>query len=216
VLGHDPTRRIICVSYSEILTRKHANDFRAVMRSELYQHLFPRCRISSAKDTELEVMTTARGNRYATSVGGTLTGRGGNLLIIDDPMKPQDAQSSLARDNLKDWYSKTLLSRLDSKVNDAIIVVMQRLHVDAAAAAVRPAIAALCQRQGDERRGRATTPFHLRLYGASDRLHQIEQGARFEYKMIVQTIEALNMRRLAEKLRGTPDILEFHLSPTDD
>ena len=45
---------------------------------------------------------------------------------------------------------------------------------------------------------------------------QIEQGARFEYKMIIQTIEALNMRRLAEKLRGTPDILEFHLSPTGD
>ena len=45
---------------------------------------------------------------------------------------------------------------------------------------------------------------------------QIEHGARFEYKMIVQTIEVLNMRRLAEKLRGTPDILEFHLSPTGD
>jgi predicted phage terminase large subunit-like protein len=130
VLGHDPSRRIICVSYSEILARKHANDFRAVMRSPLYHHLFPKCRISSAKDTELEVMTTARGYRYATSVGGTLTGRGGNLLIIDDPMKPQDAQSDLARNNLKDWYSKTLLSRLDSKVDDAIIVVMQRLHVD--------------------------------------------------------------------------------------
>ena len=95
VLGHDPTRRIICVSYSEGLARKHANDFRAVMRSPLYQRLFPRTRISAAKDTELEAMTTARGYRYATSVGGTLTGRGGNLLIIDDPMKPQDAHSDL-------------------------------------------------------------------------------------------------------------------------
>ena len=45
---------------------------------------------------------------------------------------------------------------------------------------------------------------------------QIEHGAQFEYKMIVQTIEALNIRRLAEKLRGTPGILEFHLSPTGD
>ena len=84
VLGHDPTRRIICVSYAEGLARKHANDFRAVMRSPLYQRLFPGTRISAAKDTELEVMTTARGFRYATSVGGTLTGRGGNLLILDD------------------------------------------------------------------------------------------------------------------------------------
>src|SRR4051794_10870074 len=76
VLGHDPTRRIICVSYSEALSRKHANDCRALMRSAMYRRLFPRSRISSEKDTELEFMTTARGFRLATSVGGTLTGRG--------------------------------------------------------------------------------------------------------------------------------------------
>ena len=130
VLGHDPTRRIICVSYSEGLARKHANDFRAVMRSPLYRRLFPGTRISAAKDTELEVMTTARGFRYATSVGGTLTGRGGNLLILDDPLSAQDAHSERARETLKQWYANTLLSRLDNKAEDAIIVVTQRLHVD--------------------------------------------------------------------------------------
>jgi predicted phage terminase large subunit-like protein len=130
VLGHDPTRRIICVSYSEALAKKHANDFRAVMQSQFYRRLFPKTRISKAKDTELEVMTTARGYRYTTSVGGTLTGRGGNLLIIDDPLKPQDALSDLARENLNQWYAKTLLTRLDNKAEDAIVVVMQRLHMD--------------------------------------------------------------------------------------
>jgi predicted phage terminase large subunit-like protein len=130
VLGHDPTRRIICVSYSESLGRKHANDFRALMRSSFYLRLFPGTRVSEAKDTELEVQTTARGYRYTTSLGGTLTGRGGNLLILDDPMKPQDALSDSARENLKQWYANTLLPRLDNKANDAIIVVMQRLHMD--------------------------------------------------------------------------------------
>ena len=130
VLGHDPTRRILEVSYSEGLARKHANDFRAVMRSPLYRRLFPGTRISAAKDTELEVMTTARGFRYATSVGGTLTGRGGNLLILDDPLNAQDAHSERARESLKQWYANTLLSRLDNKAEDAIIVVTQRLHVD--------------------------------------------------------------------------------------
>jgi hypothetical protein len=128
VLGHDPTRRIICVSYSEVLARKHANDCRALMRSSLYRRLFPGTRISSTKDTEFEFMTTARGFRLTTSVGGTLTGRGGNLIVIDDPMKPQDAQSETTRENVLQWYSNTLLSRLDSKVDDAIILVMQRLH----------------------------------------------------------------------------------------
>jgi len=127
-LGHDPTRRIICVSYSEGLARKHANDCRALMRSDLYRRIFPAARISPAKDTETEVMTTARGSRLATSVGGTLTGRGGNLLIIDDPLKPQDAHSESARESLKQWYSNTLLSRLDHKTEGSIIIVMQRLH----------------------------------------------------------------------------------------
>src|SRR5258708_7149749 len=81
ILGHDPARRIICVSYSEGLARKHANYCRALMRSDLYGRVFPATRISPAKDTETEVMTTARGSRLATSVGGTLTGPGGNLVF---------------------------------------------------------------------------------------------------------------------------------------
>jgi predicted phage terminase large subunit-like protein len=130
VLGHDPTRRIVTVSYSESLARKHANDSRALMRSGKYLRLFPGTRISPSKDTELEAMTSERGFRLATSVGGTLTGRGGSLMIIDDPLKPQDAQSQSAREHLLQWYGNTLLSRLDNKAHDAIIVVMQRLHSD--------------------------------------------------------------------------------------
>jgi hypothetical protein len=91
-LGQDPSRNIICVSYSEHLSRKHGNDCRALMHSSMYRRTFPRTRISSSKDTETEIKTTAGGTRLTTSVGGTLTGRGGNLLIIDDPLKPQDAQ----------------------------------------------------------------------------------------------------------------------------
>ncbi len=130
VLGHDPARRIICVSYAEGLARKHANDCRALMRSTLYHRLFPNTRISPTKDTELEFATTRGGNRLSTSVGGTLTGRGGNLIIVDDPQKPQDAHSETVRKSTMQWYSNTLLSRLDDKSKDAIIVVMQRLHVD--------------------------------------------------------------------------------------
>jgi predicted phage terminase large subunit-like protein len=130
VLGHNPRQRIICVSYSEGLARKHANDCRAVMRSDLYRRIFPNTLISPAKDTELEFATTLGGNRLATSVGGTLTGRGGNLIVIDDPMKPQDAYSEAERERAKQWYANTLLSRLDNKTKDSIVVVMQRLHVD--------------------------------------------------------------------------------------
>ena len=129
-LGHDPTRRIICVSYSEVLARKHGNDCRALMHSPPYQRIFPRTRISASKDTETEIMTTAGGSRLTTSVGGTLTGRGGDVIIIDDPLKPQDVHSESALESQKQWLTGTLLSRLDHKSEGSIIVVMQRLHPD--------------------------------------------------------------------------------------
>ena len=93
VLGHDPTRRIICASYSGELAYKLANDFRAILASAWYRSIFPNTRIGPYKDSETEVELTRRGFRLATSTGGTLTGRGGDLIIIDDPLKPIDALS---------------------------------------------------------------------------------------------------------------------------
>lgn len=130
LLGHDPTRKIIAASYSDILASKHHNDCRALMRSAWYRRIFPATRISAEKNTESEFMTTRRGGRFATSVGGTLTGRGGNLIIVDDPMKPEEACSEAARRRVAHWFETTLLSRLNDKMDDAIIVVMQRLHID--------------------------------------------------------------------------------------
>jgi hypothetical protein len=130
LLGHDPTKKIICVSYSDDLATKFSNDCRAVMRADWYRRIFPRTRIDKAKDTETEVRTTKRGYRLATSVGGTLTGRGGDIIIIDDPIKPQDAQSKAIREKAIQWYENTLLSRLDDKTRGAIVLVMQRLHME--------------------------------------------------------------------------------------
>ncbi len=130
VLGHDPTKKIICVSYSGELAVKHALDCRAVIRSEWYRRLFVATRISSDKNTELETLTTMRGGRFATSVGGTLTGRGGNIIVLDDPINPKQAMSEVTRKSVVQWFKSTLLSRLNLKGEDAIIIVMQRLHVD--------------------------------------------------------------------------------------
>ena len=130
ILGHDPTKRVIVVSYGTELSTKHAIDFRAVINSSWYRRVFPGTRISKAKNTEFEVMTTAGGYRLATSIDGTLTGRGGDIIIIDDPLKPADALSEPKRERVNQWYFNTLLSRLDDKQAGAVIVVMQRLHMD--------------------------------------------------------------------------------------
>jgi predicted phage terminase large subunit-like protein len=130
ILGHDPTKRLIVVSYGADLSIKHALDFRAIINSSWYRRLFPATRISKAKNTESEVMTTRGGYRLATSIDGTLTGRGGDLIIIDDPLKPVDALSESKRERVNQWYFNTLLSRLDDRNTGAVIVVMQRLHMN--------------------------------------------------------------------------------------
>jgi predicted phage terminase large subunit-like protein len=130
VLGHDPSRRMICVSYSGDLAKKHANDFRAVLEAPWYRSVFPNTRVGPFKNSETEIELTARGFRLATSVGGTLTGRGGDIIIIDDPLKPDDALSEAKRSAANQWFTNTLLSRLDDKQTGAIVVVMQRVHID--------------------------------------------------------------------------------------
>jgi hypothetical protein len=59
-----------------------------------------------------------------------LTGRGAMTIVIDDPMKPSEAMSETQRQTVNDWYDQTLLSRLDSKKDGAIVLIMQRLHED--------------------------------------------------------------------------------------
>ncbi len=127
-LGHNPARKIIAASYSADLAIKHANDCRTLMRTDMYRALFPGTVIGNGKNTETEFHTTARGYRHSTSPGGTLTGRGGDLLILDDIMNAKEAASDAKREAVINWYANTAFSRLDDKVNGAIVVVMQRLH----------------------------------------------------------------------------------------
>jgi len=130
VLGHDPSKRLIVASYSEDLAIKHSNDFRALINSAEYQAIFPRMRISALKNTQTEVVTTLKGGRLALSIDGAWTGRGGDIIIIDDPISALAALSEKARQHVADWYFKALLGRLDDKQNGAIVLLMQRLHED--------------------------------------------------------------------------------------
>ena len=128
VLGRDPTRNIICVSYAQDLATKHAIDTRAVIEADWYRKAFPGTRIDPGKNTQSEIATTKRGGRLAVSVGGSLTGRGGSLLIIDDPHKAEEGNSEVKLAAAWDWYRTTLASRLDNKQADTIILIQQRLH----------------------------------------------------------------------------------------
>src|SRR6516162_2370125 len=129
LLGRKPSLRIICASYSEELAHKFSRDCRALMESRFYKRVFP-TRLNPKKSTETEFETTKRGSRLATSVGGTLTGRGGDIFIIDDPTKANDANSQVALEAANEWFRNTALSRLNDQSKSLVVVTQQRLHTD--------------------------------------------------------------------------------------
>ena len=129
LLGQNPSAQIICASYAQDLANKHAMDCRSVLASDFYRSIFP-TRLSSQRHAVQEFMTTQKGVRLATSVGGVLTGRGADFIIIDDPLKPDEALSEVQRNSVNEWFDHTLYSRLNDKRTGRIIVIMQRLHED--------------------------------------------------------------------------------------
>ena len=129
ILGRDPRAEIVCVSYSQDLAEKMGSDTRRLMNSPWYQSVFT-TRLNSPRSRLAELRTVEGGTRLATSVGGMLTGRGGNIIIIDDPLKPSEAASETERKNVNNWFNSTVTTRTNDKENSSLVIIMQRLHED--------------------------------------------------------------------------------------
>lgn len=127
-LGRDPRRRLICASYASELAEKLSADTRQIVSAPWFARCFPEFALSNQRSNELT--TTQRGYRLAHGLTGSLLGRGADLIVIDDPIKPTDRLSSKANLRVNDAFDSTILPRLDDKINGAIIIVMQRLHED--------------------------------------------------------------------------------------
>ena len=94
-LGHEPWQRVVVVSYSDHWPAPMPMISALLVTHPTYQATFPEMRLS--RETDREIVTNQRGKRIATSIDGTLTGLGGNLIVIDDPLKLGDAMSEAAR-----------------------------------------------------------------------------------------------------------------------
>lgn len=130
LLAQNPSTRIMVASYAQSLSEKHSQDCRLVMQSAWYRRLFPDSLIAQGQNEKHKYVTEARGHRIAVSVGGSATGEGGNILIVDDPLNPLQAMQASAREAANAWFRHTFASRLDDKRNGAMVVVMQRLHAE--------------------------------------------------------------------------------------
>lgn len=135
--------KFINASYSGALSLEHAEACRTILRSETYRNMFDNIEVKLDKDTktnfaitQLVKMKDGRikkkpgGNRFSTSVGGTLTGFHGHQIIIDDPLNPKQAASTTELMTANNWIDQTLSTRKVNKVVTPIIIIMQRLHED--------------------------------------------------------------------------------------
>ncbi|MEZ5654934.1 MAG: phage terminase large subunit [Sphingobium sp.] len=126
MLGHNPALSFLCVSYGQDLADDHARDCLRLMNSPWYCRAFPSLVLT--RRTMDDFRTSAGGGRMATSIDGVTTGFGADIIIVDDPIKAQDAMSQGARDKVANWFDETLMQRLNDQEAGAIILVMQRLH----------------------------------------------------------------------------------------
>lgn len=130
LLGRDPGVKIICASYAQPLSSDFAFQMRRLMQTPWYRQVFPNTHVDPKKSGVEEIATTRGGYRLSTSVGGTLTGRGADYIIIDDPLKASDAHSEVAREGVINWYKNTVTSRFNNPKKGRVVVVAQRLHLE--------------------------------------------------------------------------------------
>jgi len=128
-LGHNPSMDVMCVSYNQSLARVFAEDTRHLMRSAFYTEMFD-TRLAPGRQSLGSLQTTDRGKRLATSMQGTATGIGADLLILDDPQRANTIHWNQVRDHTNSLFQSTFVSRANNPAKSRTIIVMQRLHED--------------------------------------------------------------------------------------
>ncbi len=148
-LALNPKARFIHLSYSDDLALDNSEAIKDIVKSEEYQQLYPKVQIKQGSDSKKKWYTTKNGGVYATSTKGQVTGFGAGqveeesdigdfltdneedlfagALVIDDPLKPEDADSEVIRERINERYDSTIKNRVNSR-KTPIIIIMQRLH----------------------------------------------------------------------------------------
>ncbi len=130
ILGRDGTCKVVVASYADSLAKEHARMFRTLVSSAYYRSVFPGGKVAPVVNNATDFVTASGGGRKAVTVGGSVTGMGADLIIVDDIMKSSDASSEARREEARRYFDGTLYTRLNDKSAGSIIVVQQRLHQD--------------------------------------------------------------------------------------
>lgn len=125
-LLNKPDSRIIISAYNSSLAEYFGREI-----LDIFKTIGPRygIELNDSQKSKTEFVTNYNGSIMAVGIGGTLTGKGADLIIVDDPIKNDaEANSIISRDSIYDWFTATLMTRLEPK--GSIILVMTRWHED--------------------------------------------------------------------------------------
>lgn len=130
MLGRNPKKKIILASYATRLAKGHSTDVRnRLLESPEYQRVFPSTIIRRDNRSAIDWKTTAGGGFLAAGVGSGVTGRGADLIIVDDPFADyEEAHSETIRESVWNWFQSTLYTRLTA--DGRIVIIMTRWHTD--------------------------------------------------------------------------------------
>lgn len=125
----EPTARILFGSYSDTLSTELSVLRRNLIESDWYQAGYgDRFQLASDVNTKSEFSNNQTGKMTSSGIRGSVTGKGGDFIIIDDPHNPKGAESELDRESAIQNFDLAWTSRLNDKKTGRIIVIMQRLH----------------------------------------------------------------------------------------
>ncbi len=122
-----PGFRILGFSYSEHLSLRDSRKMKQLIESDRYTSWYPHVKLESDQRSAGMYSNTEKGFRMATSVGGTVTGARGDLLILDDPISVGQADSEAEREKALRFMTETLPTRVNNE-DSRIMIIAQRIH----------------------------------------------------------------------------------------
>ena len=124
-----PEKKFLFSSYAEDLAMRDSVQCRKLITSAWYQQRW-KVELSTSQNQKSRFENTKSGYRISVGVGGGATGEGGDFIIVDDPLKAQDANSETTRNSVNLWWDNTMSTRVNDPKASVKIVIMQRLHQD--------------------------------------------------------------------------------------
>ena len=128
-LATQPSKKFLYASYASSLSIRDSVKCRRLIDSPWYKaHFGDKFKLTDDQNQKQRFENDHTGYRIATSVGGALTGDGGDIICIDDPHNSVEADSSAVREGVLEWWDQAMQTRLNDPQTGAFVIIMQRLH----------------------------------------------------------------------------------------